>query len=82
LNLYLNLLDQQVKMEDENEILTQHAAQVRGLAKEYKTGLADSYSVFIKFLNDGGNIDDVMSWVNHPNEKGHQMVAKEIIKWF
>jgi hypothetical protein len=23
-----------------------------------------------------------MSQVNHPNEKGHELIAEEIIKWF
>lgn len=23
-----------------------------------------------------------MSQVNHPNEKGHELIANEIIKWF
>lgn len=62
--------------------LEKHADQVRELASKYHTGLADPYAVFKKIAKDGGNIKDYMSHVNHCNEKGHAIVAAEIMKWF
>lgn len=62
--------------------LSKHADQIKNLAEKYNVGLVDSYTLFIDYQKKGGNIDDVMAQVNHPNRKGHEMVAKEIIKWF
>ena len=30
----------------------------------------------------GGKLDDLMSQVNHPNRKGHELVANELQSWF
>jgi hypothetical protein len=30
----------------------------------------------------GGNLRDYMAQGNHPNRKGHEMVADELLKWF
>jgi hypothetical protein len=27
-------------------------------------------------------ISDLLSWHNHPNGKGHQMVAELLLRWF
>lgn len=73
--------DQRLDILSPND-LEKHADQVRGLASKYHTGLADPYTVFKKIASDGGNIKDYMSHVNHCNEKGHAIVASEIMKWF
>jgi hypothetical protein len=52
------------------------------LASEYKVGLVDSYLVFKKMKQNGTNLADYMAQNNHPNERGHQVVAIEISKWF
>lgn len=62
--------------------LEQHANQIRALAKKYHTGLVDSFKSFQEIINHGGDIRDYMSHVNHPNKKGHEIIADEIIKWF
>jgi len=49
--------------------------------KNTRRGLADPFVLFRK-INDSGKIADVMSSVNHPNKKGHEIIADEIIKWF
>lgn len=59
-----------------------HAAQIRRLADEYSTGLADSFAVFERHKAAGGDIQDLMSWVNHPNALGHELVARELLAWF
>ncbi len=67
---------------DENTPLELHANQVRALAAKYKIGLADSYSIFKEMAQKGVVLKDYMSQNNHPNEKGHQLVANEIYTWF
>ena len=56
--------------------------QVRQLAAEFECGLVDSLSLFKKHIADGGKLDELMSQVNHPNRKGHDLVAGELAKWF
>ncbi len=74
--------DQRVDMLATGNALEQHADLVRKLAAEYKTGLADSYAIFLRKLKETGSIKPYMSWVNHPNKDGHQIVANEIITYF
>lgn len=62
--------------------LALHAKQIRALAAEYKVGLADPFAEFQKIAREKGDVKDVMSHVNHPNQKGHDIIAEEIFKWF
>jgi acyl-CoA thioesterase-1 len=62
--------------------LCQHAEQIRGLAAEYKVGLVDSLALFENHIESGGDLSDLLSWVNHPNRKGHQIVADDMLRWF
>ena len=62
--------------------LQQHAAQVRKLAAEYEVGLADSLAAYERYTKSGGELTDLLSWVNHPNRKGHEIVAQELMRWF
>jgi acyl-CoA thioesterase-1 len=59
-----------------------YARLIRSLAVEYKVGLVDSYLVFKKMKQNGTNLADYMAQNNHPNERGHQVVANGISKWF
>lgn len=74
--------DQRVNILEPGNILEQHTIQIRKLAETYGTGLIDSYELYHKIAAGGGNIADYMSQVNHPNEKGHLMIAEEIVKYF
>jgi acyl-CoA thioesterase I len=65
-----------------SEALDQHAALVRCLADEYSLGLADSDTAFDRYIGESGHLFDLLSHVNHPNRKGHQMVADEILRYF
>jgi len=65
----------------ENE-LAKHAAQIRKLAAENNVGLADSYKAFAFLYSDKVELDKYMAQSNHPNELGHELIAKEIMKWF
>jgi acyl-CoA thioesterase I len=58
--------------------LQAHAQQIRDLALEYKVGLVDSYSVFSR----QPHLENLLSWKNHPNEAGHQLVAAELLRFF
>ena len=74
--------DQRVDITANGNDLEQHASQIRELAEKYKTGIADPFILFQKIIKDGGKIADYMSSVNHPNKKGHELIADEIMKWF
>jgi acyl-CoA thioesterase I len=71
----------EIKLENDSE-LKQHARQIRQLAIKYEVGLVDSYSSFDKYIKTDGELTDLLSWPNHPNRKGHELVRDEIIRWF
>lgn len=62
--------------------LKQFSLQLSELAKKYHIGLADCYSAFHGLVLDKGNIKDYMSQSNHPNRKGHEVIADCIIPFF
>lgn len=74
--------DQRENIADDNNRLAQHAAQIRKLAARYKTGLADPFSRFQKIARKKGSVRKYMSHINHPNKKGHELIAGELFKWF
>jgi hypothetical protein len=55
-----------------------HTQQIRDLALKYGVGLVDSFSVFGRH----SSITHLLSWINHPNEAGHRLVAQELLGWF
>ena len=62
--------------------LNLHGTQVEKLAGAYGVGFADSLGIYRKHVKAGKNIRQLLSQINHPNTKGHKLVAKELIKWF
>jgi lysophospholipase L1-like esterase len=62
-------------------LLAQHAEQIRRLAAEYDVGLVDSLALFLDYHRTG-NLDDLLSWPNHPNAAGHALVADALMRWF
>ena len=74
--------DQRVDILEPNNILDQHADQIKELALENKVGLIDSYGLFKKKVLEGKEVSSYMSQVNHPNELGHQLITEEILKYF
>jgi hypothetical protein len=48
----------------------------------YDTGLVDSLAAFERVLTDEGDLSDLLSWPNHPNRTGHELVARELLRWF
>ena len=67
--------------EDWNNLVMQ-AEQVRTLADKYCVGLSDTFNAFKYYVDNGGDLVDLLSHGNHPNRKGHDLIAREIAKWF
>ena len=74
--------DLQVKILEDTTLLAQLSNQVKELAKKYKVGLVDSYELFRQIVKQGGKLEDYMSQFNHPNEKGHKIIADGILEYF
>jgi len=74
--------DLRAQLENPDDPLLQHAEQIRGLAREYQVGLVDSLAQFQEVVRSGGKLSDFMAQGNHPNRKGHELVANELLKWF
>jgi acyl-CoA thioesterase I len=74
--------DLKARLDDPHDPLNEQAAQVRRLAGEYHVGLVDSLARFQEVVRSGGNLPDYMAQGNHPNRKGHELVAGELLKWF
>ena len=75
-------LDQRADLNDPADPLNRQANQVRQLAAEFGVGLADSFEASQAALRAGLKIDELMSHVNHPNRRGHEVVVGELWKWF
>jgi acyl-CoA thioesterase-1 len=74
--------DQRQDILDPENLLVRHAQQIRGLAAKYHVGLADPFKEFQRIIREEGSLESYMSHVNHPNRKGHEIIANEIRKWF
>ncbi len=59
-----------------------HSRQIHQLSREFGIGLVDSYALFREKCIAGDSISTYMAQVNHPNERGHQIIAREIFKYF
>jgi len=64
------------------ESLAAHAAQIRSLAEKWEIGFADVLSAFHRQMERGGTPEDLLSWSNHPNARGHALIATELMRWF
>jgi acyl-CoA thioesterase I len=65
---------------DENAILAGYANMIIKLGEEYQIPVVDVYAQFKKLKEEEGDISKYMAQNNHPNELGHQVVLKEIVK--
>ena len=63
-------------------LLPLHAEAIRRLAPEEGVGLADSYAAFDRATRGGTDLANLLSWVNHPNQRGHELVVQELMRWF
>jgi lysophospholipase L1-like esterase len=64
------------------DTLTEHAILIRDLAARANVGLADANAAFERHVTGGGAPEDLLSWPNHPNARGHALVADELMRWF
>jgi len=64
------------------EQIVQHAEQVRMLADKYNVGLADSFAAWERQIAEPADLAQLLSHVNHPSRMGHELVAREIAKYF
>lgn len=67
---------------EKSDALQQHSAQIRALAAEYKTGLADSFGAFMKAKESGVDMTTLNSQSNHPNRAGHELILQGLKPWF
>ena len=74
--------DLSAAMNDPQDPLCQQAEMIRGLAGAQQVGLVDNLKAFQHYVSQGGKLEDIMSQVNHPNRKGHDLVVKGLMEWF
>ena len=75
------LKEQEITLPYAREELSAHAELVRQLAAAYGVGLADSLAAFVRY-DRTRDLRDLLSWVNHPNARGHGLVVHELLRWF
>lgn len=75
-------VDQRIDINAPDNPYQQHALQVRALAAKYHVGIADPFSIFQKMNKKPDFVNNYMASINHFNEKGHEIYATEIFKWF
>ncbi len=73
--------DTQENILSETSPLALHSAQIRQLAIDNEVEIVDSYALFKKIAATE-SLSSYMSQNNHPNAKGHQVVADAIAKLF
>ena len=60
-----------------------HVKLIEKLAGEYGLGLADSFHASTRYcISQKLSVNALLSQSNHPNRKGHEIVAREILEWF
>ena len=74
--------DQRENILDPNAELQQHTDQIIRLAEQNAVGLIDAYALFKRRVAEGTPVKKLMSQVNHPNAKGHRLIAEEIMRRF
>jgi len=70
------------KLDDPSDPLNLHAEQIRRLARENGVALVDSLARFQERVRAGEPLESFMSQSNHPNRKGHEIVAAELLRLF
>lgn len=62
--------------------LEEHAEQIRLIAEKYRVGLADPHARWKRYLDEGGDLCDLLSHGNHPSALGHDLVVAELSGFF
>ncbi len=66
---------------DDRNQLGEHADQIRQLAAAHGIGLADSLHACQEHTAPG-ELSAILSWSNHPNRSGHELVVQGLLRWF
>lgn len=74
--------DLKVDLTESGNELDLHRQQIIELAEKYQVGLVDSYAIFLKIQESCNCVMEYMSQGNHPNGKGHRLIAEEILTYF
>lgn len=74
--------DLKVDILNDDNALAQFARQLREIARQQDIGLADSYARFRALAAAGAGLDAYMAQFNHPNAKGHAVIAEALLKFF
>lgn len=74
--------DSRENISDDKTPLMQHAEQVRRLGAEYAVPVVDSYAAFRALADSGQDVEQYLSQINHPNRKGHDVVADLLVAEF
>jgi lysophospholipase L1-like esterase len=74
--------DQGENIQDPDAVLEKYAQQIRNLSGKFGVGVVDSYEIFKLVAVSGDTLSKYMAQSNHPNEKGHLLIANEIMKYF
>lgn len=67
---------------DDNAPLAKYADMIIGLGRKHNVAVIDSYHLFKELAYRQDDLNPYMSQNNHPNVKGHKVVAMEILKLF
>lgn len=74
--------DLQVDITQPDNQLAQLTAMLKELAEHYQVGLADSFGAFVRLASSGVDLHAYMAQSNHPNQKGHEVIVRQIMPWF
>jgi lysophospholipase L1-like esterase len=69
-------------IKNDSSPLEAHRQMIIALGAKFNIPVIDSYGIFKKMALEGIDIKPYMAQNNHPNDKGHQLVADEICKLF
>ena len=62
-------------------LIKKHTEQILTLAEKYGVGFADVFGAYERYVRDCGELMDLYN-PNHPNRKGHEVIAQEVLRWF
>lgn len=69
--------------EEKRKLSDERMAEIiRELAEKYGTGLADAEGAFSYLFQHGHTKSEYAAGVNHPNRKGHEVIAECLVEWF
>lgn len=74
--------DSREDIRETNSPLARHTRSIRGPGGEFGLPVVNSYGAFRQLVFDGSEVSSFLSQPNHPNRKGHDLVADLILELF